>query len=44
MIVGVATAEPGVNLSEAVRNGLASPIASAVVAAEDYAVFEFSGL
>ena len=44
VIVGVATAEPGVNLSEAVRNGLASPIARAVVAAGDYEVFEFGGL
>ncbi|MEO0818299.1 MAG: hypothetical protein AAFX86_13470 [Pseudomonadota bacterium] len=44
VIIGVASAEPGVNLSQAVRNGLGTPVASDVVAASDYAVYEFDGL
>lgn len=44
VIIGVAAADEGVNLSEAVRNGLGTPVASEVVAVSDYAVYEFDGL
>jgi len=44
VIIGVASADEGVNLSEAVRDGLRSSVATSLMRAEDYAEFDFSNL
>ncbi|MEM9738959.1 MAG: hypothetical protein AAF829_03755 [Pseudomonadota bacterium] len=44
VIIGVSAAEPGVNLSEAVRSGLGTPVASDVITTDEYAAYEFGGL
>lgn len=44
VLIGVDNAEPGVNLAEAVRDGLSSRTAMSVMSAADYDLFEFSAL
>jgi len=44
VLIGVADAEPGVNLAEAVRDGLNDRTAVSVMSAADYDLFEFGAL
>jgi len=44
VIIGVSRADPGINMTEAIRAGMRTPTAISVLSVDDYAVWEFSGL